>query len=180
MLADTGFRRGFARLAPLGLSFDAFVYHPQLDEVAALADAFPYTTIILDHIGTPLAAGPYRGRRDEVFELWRRGISALGERQNVHMKLGGFGMFSLGFGFEDRERPASSTELAAAWKPYADTCLEAFGADRCMFESNFPVDRQSASYRVLWNTFKRIAAGWSPDERQATMHDTAARTYRLG
>ncbi|MBV9840896.1 MAG: amidohydrolase family protein [Sphingomonadaceae bacterium] len=179
MLADDGFRRGFARLAPLGLSFDAFVYHPQLREVAALADAFPETVIILDHIGTPLAAGPYAGRREEVFEPWRRDISMLGERLNVRMKLGGFGMFSCGFGFEDHAQPASSAELAAAWKPYAETCLAAFGADRCMFESNFPVDRQSASYRLFWNALKRIAAGWSPGERQAMLHDTAARAYRL-
>jgi len=173
------FREGFARLAPLGLSFEAWQYHPQLGEVASLADAFPQTAILLNHVGGPLGIGPYAGRRAEVFEDWRRGIRDLAQRPNVSVKLGGLGMAVCGFGFNKREAPATSEELAGAWKPYIETCIDAFGVHRGMFESNFPVDRVSCDYPTLWNAFKRLAAGASADEKAQLFKGTARRFYRL-
>jgi len=180
LLADSAFRRGFARLAPLGLGFDAWVYFTQLDEVAGLAAAFPDTPITLDHLGGPLGVGPYAGRRQAVFEAWREGMNLLARRPNVTVKLGGLGMAAYGFRFEMRDRPPSSEELATAWGPYIIHCIEAFGPDRCMFESNFPVDGQSCSYRTLWNAFKRVAADCSEGDKAALFGGTATRVYRLG
>ncbi len=174
------FREGFARLAPLGLSFDAWQFHPQLPEVASLADAFPDTQIILNHVGGVLGIGPYRDRRHEVFEAWRRDITDLARRPNVTVKLGGLGMTIGGFGFHRRDVRPGSEELAQTWRPYIETCIEAFGPDRGMFESNFPVDRASCDYVELWNAFKRIAAGASAAEKALLFRDTARRVYRLG
>jgi predicted TIM-barrel fold metal-dependent hydrolase len=179
-MAEPAFRAGFACLAKHGLSFDAWLYHTQIHQLADLARAFPATPIVLDHVGGPLGVGPYRGRRDEVFADWRNGIRALAECPNVHMKLGGLAMVVNGFDFHENVLPPSSGELADAWRPYMETCIEAFGPHRCMFESNFPVDKGMCSYPVLWNAFKRIAAGASSAEKAALFHDTAARFYRLG
>ena len=150
--------RALRGLAKLGLSFDAWLYHPQIGELAALARAFPDTTIVLDHVGAPLGIGAYEGRRAEVFAAWRESIRDIARCPNVNVKLGGLGMKVMGFGFEEKPRPPASEELAQAWRPYLETCIEAFGTDRAMFESNFPVDKQSCSYAVLWNAFKRFAA----------------------
>jgi L-fuconolactonase len=180
LLLDATFRAGFARLAPLGLSFDTMVYHPQLGEVADLAHAFPGTAIVLNHVGGPVGIGPYRGRKDEVFAHWQAGIQAVAKCGNVAVKLGGLGMRRCPFDFHQRPEPASSAELAAAWKPYLDTCIQAFGPQRCMFESNFPVDGATGSYVVLWNAFKRYAAGYSAAEKAALFGGTARRVYRLG
>ena len=179
MLGDAAFRRGFAQLARHGLSFDAWLYHPQIGELAALARAFPDTSIILDHVGGPLAIGPYAGRRDEIFRSWRESIRDIAQAQNVVVKLGGLGMAVSGFGFELSETPPDSQSLAAAWKPYIETCIEAFGVDRCMFESNFPVDKGCCSYTILWNAFKRLTSGASASDKAALFHDTAARVYRI-
>jgi len=180
LLLDPIFREGFACLAKYGLSFDACAYHPQLSEVADLARAFPETRIILDHTGTPLGVGPYAGRRPEVFEDWKRGIKELAVFPNIAVKLGGLGMDSLcGFGWSKREKPAISEEMAQAFAPYYLFCIDQFGPDRCMFESNFPVDKSASSYTVLWNSFKRIVAGFSPTEKAALFHDTAKKWYRL-
>ncbi len=173
------FREGFARLAPLGLSFDAWIYHTQLDMLARLADAFPGTAIVLDHVGGPLGIGPYAGRREEVFRIWRAAVRDLAARSNVSVKLGGLGMGVFGFGFENQATPASSEVLAAAWRPYVETCIEAFGVRRCMFESNFPVDKITCDYRTLWNAFKRLAAGASAEERSWLFRDSARSFYRL-
>lgn len=179
LLDDAAFRRGFARLAPLGLSFDAWIYFTQIGDLVRLADAFPDTAIILNHIGAPLGIGPYAGRRDEIFAIWAASIVDLARRPNVACKLGGMGMALHGFGFTNHDRPLPSTTLAEAWRPYIEHCIGAFGVSRCMFESNFPVDRQSCSYRTLWNAFKRIAADYSPEEKSALFSDTAHRVYRL-
>jgi predicted TIM-barrel fold metal-dependent hydrolase len=173
------FREGFARLAPLGLSFEAWQFHTQLCEVASLADAFPGTAILLNHVGGPLGIGPYADRRAEVFEAWRAGIVDLAQRPNVCVKLGGLGMAICGFGFHRLEAPASSEALADAWRPYIETCIEAFGPERGMFESNFPVDRVSCDYRTLWNAFKRLASGASADEKALLFKGVARRFYRL-
>jgi L-fuconolactonase len=180
MLLDRRVREGFARLAPLGLSFDAWLYHTQLPELIDLARAFPETAIVLDHVGGLIGLGPYAGRRDEVFAEWRARIGALASCPNVHVKLGGLGMRMFGFDFHDRELPPSSEELAAAWRPYIETCIAAFGASRAMFESNFPVDKGSCGYAALWNAFKRIAAGCSTAEKEALFSGTARTFYRLG
>jgi L-fuconolactonase len=180
LLADRTFRDGFAELAPLGLRFDAWLYFHQLDELADLADAFADTAIVLDHIGAPLGIGPYAGRRDDVFALWSAAIGRLALRDNVSVKLGGLGMPSYGFGFEALSTPADSATLAGAWRPYLERCIEAFGIARCMFESNFPVDRATCDYRTLWNAFKRIAAGASKAEKAALFADNARRIYDLG
>jgi L-fuconolactonase len=179
MLLDPKFRAGFATLAPLSLSFDSWLYHPQIVDLADLAGAFPDTTIILDHVGGPLGIGPYAGRRDAVFTEWRAAIRDLARRPNVNVKLGGLGMTIFGFGFHERETPPGSPDLAETWRPYMETCIEAFGPQRCMFESNFPVDKVSCSYAVLWNAFKRLATGATPDEKAALFAGTAARVYRL-
>ncbi|TXL70403.1 amidohydrolase [Vineibacter terrae] len=179
LLRDSGFRAGYARLAPLGLTFDAWLYHPQLDDLLDLARAFPGTTIILDHVGGPLGYGPYAGKTDETFARWTASMRALAGCPNVVVKLGGLGMRIGVFDFHKRDAPSPSQALAAAWKPWVDTCIEAFGADRCMFESNFPVDKITCSYAVLWNAFKRLAAAASASEKAALFSGTASRVYRL-
>lgn len=179
LLLDSTFREGFQKLAEYGLSFDAWLYHPQLDELADLAKAFPATTIILDHMGGPLGIGPYEGRHDEVFETWQACMGRVAEQRNVVVKLGGVNMPINGFGWHRRDAPPTSTELLAATRRYYLTCLELFGTERCMFESNFPVDKRSCSYVVLWNTFKRLTEDFSAAERAALFHDNAARIYRL-
>ena len=180
LLANPDFRAGFAELAPLGLRFDAWIYFHQLDELRDLARAFPETTIILNHIGAPLGIGPYAERRNQVFDAWSADMRALAACPNVVVKLGGLGMPSYGFGFDLRDTPAPSAELAEAWRPYIELCIEAFSPARCMFESNFPVDKASCSYRTLWNAFKRIAAGASEDEKAALFEGTARHVYDLG
>lgn len=179
IMGDTVFRAGFARLAAHGLSFDAWVYHPQLPELVELARAFPDTPIILDHLGGPLGLGRYASQRDEVFRQWRESIHTLASCENVVVKLGGLGMRLTGFGFETASRPPDSATLAAAWKPWIETAIEAFGPQRAMFESNFPVDGCSCSYVVLWNAFKRIVHSASASEKAALFADTARRVYRL-
>lgn len=179
-MTDPRFRAGFAELAALGLTFDAWLFHPQLPLLTDLARSFPDTTIILNHVGAPLGVGPYAGRRAEIFESWRGLLVELARCPNVVVKAGGLGMLFFGFGFERRDVPASSAELAAAWRPYVETCIDAFGPERCMFESNFPVDKQSCSYATLWNAYKRIAAGYSAAEKAALFFGTANRVYRLG
>jgi predicted TIM-barrel fold metal-dependent hydrolase len=181
LLLDSDFRRGYARLARHGLSFDAWLFHPQIPELADLAGRFPDTPVILDHIGAPLAVGVYAGKRDEVFANWKRNLTELARRQNVSVKLGGLGMHLFSFDLDAAHRPvpASSEEIARLWRPYIETCIETFGVERCMFESNFPVDKRCVSYAVLWNAFKRIAAGYSASDKAALFSETASRVYRL-
>jgi predicted TIM-barrel fold metal-dependent hydrolase len=179
MLLHDDFRAGFAQLAPRRLTFEAWCYHPQIPDVTALARAFPDTTIILDHFGGPLGIGTYAGRAGEVYDAWRPAISELATCPNVVAKLGGINMEMNGFGWHERPRPPSSQELMEATRRYYELAIEKFGADRCMFESNFPVDAASCSYTVLWNSFKRLTSGYSKDEKAKLFHDTAARVYRL-
>lgn len=179
LLADPAFRAGFARLGKYRLSFDAWLYHPQIAELTDLARAFPAIPIVLDHVGGPLGVGAYRGRQDMAFAEWRVAMKTLATCANVHVKLGGLAMVVNGFDFHAQPLPPSSGELAQAWRPYFEACIEDFGAERCMFESNFPVDKAMCSYPVLWNAFKRIASGASAAEKAALFHDTAARFYRL-
>ncbi len=176
---DAAFRAGFAKLAPLGLSFDGYHYHTQTRTMAPLARAFPDTTIVVDHLSTPLGIGPYAGKRDEIFEVWAKDMSFLAGCPNVNVKLGGMAMPWNGFGWDEAARPPTSDEFVAAQGRYYQHAIEAFGPDRCMFESNFPVDKLSLSYAVLWNAFKKIAAGYSEDEKESLFRGTATRVYRL-
>jgi predicted TIM-barrel fold metal-dependent hydrolase len=179
LYAREDFRAGFAQLAPRGLSFEAWCYHTQLGELVDLARAFPDTTIILDHFGGPLGIGPYRGKADEVYRSWKKDVTELARCANVYAKLGGLAMDVNGFDWHLRDTPPGSEEFMAPQQRYFDTTLELFGAQRCMFESNFPVDKLSVSYTVLWNAFKRYSQSFSAEERACLFHDTAARVYRL-
>ncbi|MFA5315908.1 MAG: amidohydrolase family protein [Dehalococcoidales bacterium] len=171
-------REGFACLGKYGLNFDAFNIGT-FAEVAELAGAFPATTIILNHIGGVLGIGPFSSERDDMIAKWRHGISLLPEHPNIFIKLGGLGMASFGFGWAERTTKPNSIEIARTIAPYYLECIEKFGTKRCMFESNFPVDRISYSYNSIWNAFKLIVKDFSPDEQSDLLHNTAVRAYRL-
>ena len=173
------FRAGFRHLAPMGLTFDAWLLEPQLADVISLARAFPDTTIILDHVGTPLGRGGYTGKLAERFPIWKASILELAKSPNVVVKLGGLAMAFCNFPSFLAEPRAPSEQLAKEWGPYIETCIEAFGAERCMFESNFPVDMGSCSYATLWNAFKHIAKGASAAEKTALFSGTATKVYKL-
>ena len=220
LYGDASFRAGFAQLAPLGLSFEAWQYHPQLPDVIALAQAFPGTSIILNHVGGPLGVGPYAGKGEATFAVWRADmqalaqafpgtsiilnhvggplgvgpyagkgeatfgawradIQALAQCPNVTVKLGGLGMRVGMFEHFNQPAPPTSLQIADAWRPWIAACIDAFGPQRCMFESNFPVDKISSGYAVLWNAFKRLAAGASADEKTALFSGTAGRVYGI-
>ena len=176
---DKNFREGFAALAALDLAFDAWLFQTQLGDVIDLAAAFPQARIVLNHVGGPVAIGPYAGKREEAFGAWRAQIEKFASYPNTYVKLGGLGMKMIGFDFFDRPEPPSSQDLEKAWRPYIETCIAAFGPQRAMFESNFPVDKGTCSYQVLWNAFKRIAAGHSRDEKLALFGGAARKAYRL-
>ena len=173
------FRAGFAEVAKRGLVFDGYQYHTQLPSLTALARAFPETTIVVDHLGAPLHVGPYAGRTEEVFLDWRQKLSDIAACPNVVIKLGGMAMPWSGFGWAARERPPTSDEFVETYARYYDHAIQVFGPNRCMFESNFPVDKMSLSYDVLWNGFKKLAAGYSEDEKDALFRGTAQRVYRV-
>jgi predicted TIM-barrel fold metal-dependent hydrolase len=179
ILENTDFRRGAKRLAARGLSFDTWIYHPQLPELARFAHAVPELTIVLDHIGMPVGVGRYAGRRAEVYEDWRRGIAEVAACPNVVVKLGGFVMPITGFSWHERAVAVGSEELAWAMRDYSLPLIDAFGPDRAMFESNFPMDREGCAYNVLWNAFKRIAHGFSAEDKDRLFRATATRIYRL-
>ena len=180
LLLDKRVREGFAQLSPLGLSFDAWIYHPQLGDLVDLARAFPQTPICLNHVGGPIGLGRYKGKRDEVFADWSKRIGELAACPNVHVKLGGLGMKMFGFDVHEGKLPPSSEQLATLWRPYIETCITAFGPNRAMFESNFPVDKGSYGYGVYWNACKRLAQGASASEKADLFHGSASRFYRLG
>ena len=173
------FRAGMARLAALGLSFDAWIFYPQLPDVTALARAFPAANIVLCHMGGPLGYGPYAGKKDEVFTAWKAGMTELATCPNVSVKLGGLTMRLAAYDYMKIPAPPSSADLAGYWRPFASTCLDLFGADRCMVESNFPVEKMGIGYAGLWNALKRLAAGASAGEKRAIFSATAERVYRL-
>ena len=179
LYADPAFRAGVARLGERGLTYDTWHYHYQNQDFADLARAVPGTTIVLDHFGTPLGVGPYASQREQIFGQWTADIAAIATCDNVVAKIGGLAMPDNGFGWHTAERPATSDEFVTAQRRYYLHAIEQFGPSRCMFESNFPVDRFSLSYRVVWNGFKKMIADFSPDERDAMLRGTAARVYRL-
>lgn len=178
-LLDPKFREGFAELGKLGLTFDSWHFFPQLPDLLDIARGFPDQSIIVDHVGGHLAIGQYAGKQEETLPVWKKNMQDLAGCPNVVVKLGGLGMTSFGFDFHLREAPPSSQELAAAWRPYIETCIDLFGPDRCMFESNFPPDKQSCGYTELWNAFKLISKGASAAEKKALYSGTAARVYKM-
>jgi L-fuconolactonase len=179
LLRSQEFRRGFKELDRRGHSFDAWLFHPQLDDVADLADAFPGTAIVLNHLGGRLGIGPFASRFEEEYARWRASLADLARRDNVFVKVGGLGMLYGGFDFHTRPAPPTSLDLAHAWGPFIRDAVEAFGPNRAMMESNFPVDNQSGSFPVIWNALKRATAEYSADERAEMFHRTAQRIYRL-
>ena len=179
LMMEPDFRAGFAELASLGLRFDAWAYHTQLAELRDLADDFPHVPIVLNHVGGAIGIGPYAARRGQVEAAWKDALRGLSHCANIHLKLGGLGMRLFGFGFHEQVAPPGSVQLAEAWRPWIETAVEIFGPARCMFESNFPVDKASCGYTELWNAFKRVTMAWAPDERAALFHDNAARFYGL-
>ncbi|WP_270933156.1 amidohydrolase family protein [Falsiroseomonas oryzae] len=178
-LKDPRFIAGARRLSEHGLVLDVWAYQTQLPLVHAVARAVPGLTVVVNHCGGPLGVGPFAGRPAEAIAAWRRDVLALAALPNTVMKLGGLAMEVAGFGFHERDLPPGSAELAHAWRPVIHTLIDAFGARRCMFESNFPVDKGMCSYAVLWNAFKRLAADASDAERAALFAGTATRTYKL-
>jgi predicted TIM-barrel fold metal-dependent hydrolase len=179
MLAEPAFRAGLAEVAAAGLSYDVWLLAPQLPELVAMARALPQLSIICDHVATPLGIAAYRGRRDSGFAAWTANIRALADCPNVVMKLGGLAMPFAGFDSFLADPMATAEQLAGDWKPWIETCISAFGAERCMFESNFPVDRGTCDYATLWNAFKLLSASASEAEKTALFSGTAARVYRL-
>ena len=178
-LGSDNFRAGARVLARMGLSLEGWLYFHQLPELADFARAVPDLTVILNHLGGLMRTGPYANRDDEVMDVWRRGIAAVAECPNMNMKLGGMGMPRFGFDWHTREIPVGSEELSGSMAPYMTYCIEKFGPQRCMFESNFPVDKVSFSYHVMYNAFKRLSREYSPSERAAMLHDNAVRVYRI-
>jgi predicted TIM-barrel fold metal-dependent hydrolase len=173
------FRAGLARLGERGLTYDTWQYHHQLPAFERLARAVPDTTLVLDHFSTPLGVGAYRGQRESIFERWKHDLAAVAACPNVVAKLGGLAMPDNGFGWSERNSPASSDEIATAHAPYYHHALECFGANRCMLESNFPVDKLSVSYAVLWNGLKKLVAACTDEEKDHLFSGTAERTYRI-
>jgi L-fuconolactonase len=178
-LENPAFHVGARHLAQRGMPLDVWGYHTQLPHVVALARAVPELTVVVDHVGGPLGIGPFTGRQDEVFPEWKQRMLELAALPNVVVKLGGLTMYVSGFDFHRRPKPPGSEELAKTWRRYIETCIEAFGVDRCMFESNFPVDKGMCSYAVLWNGLKRLASGASAHEKKALFSGTAMRVYHL-
>jgi L-fuconolactonase len=179
LYADPAFRAGVARLGERGLSYDTWHYHYQNRDFLELARAVPDTTMVLDHFGTPLGVGPYESQREHIFQQWTTDIADIATCENVVAKIGGLAMPDNGFGWHTAERPPTSDEFIEAQGRYYLHTIEQFGPERCMFESNFPVDRYSLSYRTVWNAFKKLVADFSADERDAMLRGTAARVYRL-
>ncbi|MFM0326180.1 amidohydrolase family protein [Caballeronia glebae] len=179
LLLDPEYRAGVAQLGPLGFSYDAWLFFPQLPELFELAKAYPDIPFIINHCGGVVRIASYEDKRKEVFDIWSRSMRELSQLPNVFVKVGGLGMRINGFDFEKGERPPSSEQLAQAWEPWMHTCFEAFGADRCMFESNFPVDKGSYPFNNGWNAFKRLTAHSGAGEREALFRGTVAKVYRL-
>jgi len=176
---DPKFREGFAEVVKRDLTFEAWLLEPQLPELIDLARAFPAARIVLDHVGTPLGIAGYAGKREERFAVWGDNIRRLAKSPNVHVKLGGLAMAFCGFPSCLSEPRAPATQLAQEWRPYIETCIEAFGPKRAMMESNFPVDELSCDYATLWNALKLIVKGASVAEKDELFFGTANRFYRL-
>ncbi|MBV1879033.1 MAG: amidohydrolase family protein [Pseudomonadales bacterium] len=178
-MTDFNYLDGVRKLGAMGYTYDAMVYHPQLPALADVAKACPDTPIVINHLGGFLGTGPYKDKREEILGQWLEAMKLLAECPNTFLKLGGIGMPMMGFRWDKQALPPTSEALAAPWAGPIQAVIEIFGPDRCMFESNFPVDKRGAGYVVLWNAFKRIAKGYSADEKKDLFHNTAATAYRI-
>ena len=179
VMANPTFLAGVRRLGERGLTYDTMTYFHQIPEFADVARACPDTTIVFNHLGGPVGVGPYKDRRDEVMAEWRTNMAQLATVPNVYLKLGGIGMPMYGIRWDRQDKPPTSAELAAPWQDHIRFCIDQFGPNRCLFESNFPVDKRGCGYVVLWNAFKRIASTYSADEKRDLFHNSAARAYRV-
>jgi len=179
LFLDADFRRGLTEVAKMGLSFDASIFHPQLPELVSLARAHPDANIVVIHTASPLGFGSYSGRDGQVQAEWAAGMKELAGCPNVTVKMGGLLMCLGNFDFSKADAPPTSEQLAGLWRPYIEPCIEMFGPDRCMVSSNYPVEKAGVTYGATWNMFKRLAAGYSPDEKRKLFADTARRVYRL-
>jgi predicted TIM-barrel fold metal-dependent hydrolase len=180
VLLDPQVAGGVTVLADYGLTFDVHLLFTQIPDLIDLASRVPRTIIVLDHSGGPVHTGPYAARREEVLAAWRSGLRELARRPNVFLKIGGLGMESMGFKADLADTRPSSERIAALWRPYIETCVDLFSPARCMFESNFPPDKKTCDYGILWNAFKRVASQYGAAERVALFSGTAATVYRLG
>jgi predicted TIM-barrel fold metal-dependent hydrolase len=178
-MENESFRKGFSKLSQFNLSFDAWLVHTQISELTSLARAFPDTVIIFDHFGGPLGIGSFSGRQKEIYPIWRKDVEELSKCENVYAKLGGLAMPLNGWGWDLREKPATSDEIVNYHKDYYSFIIDSFGPKRCMFESNFPVDKFSVSYNVLWNALKKIAMPFSADEKNQMFLNTAETIYKI-
>ncbi|MGH1491618.1 MAG: amidohydrolase family protein [Acidimicrobiales bacterium] len=176
---DPQYLAGVKKVGAMGYTYDAMAYHPQLPDLAAVARTCGDTPIVINHLGGFLGTGPYKNRRDEIIATWKQSMTELAACENTYLKVGGIGMPMMGFRWDKQDVPPTSAELAEPWAGPIQWVIDEFGPGRCMFESNFPVDRRGAGYVVLWNAFKRIAADYSDDEKRLLFHDTAAAAYRL-
>ena len=179
LLRDPAFQRGLRRLGERGFTYDSWNFHPQLPDLLAAARAAPGTRIVVDHVGGPLGGGHWRTQHDEVLDAWSRAMRDLADCRNVYVKLGGLAMPVNGFDYHEQPTPPSSSQIARDWRPFIEPCLEWFGPERCMFESNFPVDKGMVGYTVLWNAFKTLAAGATSETKRHLFYDTARTCYRL-
>ncbi len=179
ILLDSRARDAIACVEKRGLSLDLWAFFTQLDEVLDVCRAFPHLTVVVNHLGGPIGIGPYENRQEEVFLEWSTRLRRLADCENIVIKIGGLGMRYAGFRFNQEVMPPSSDRLVDDWKHYVHECIDIFGTERCMFESNFPVDRGMFSYQVLWNAFKKLTTNYSKGERDDLFSGTAKRTYRL-
>ena len=151
LLRDATFQRGAKGLAKRNMTFDAFFFHHQISDLTAMARALPDLKIVLNHFGGPLGVGAYKNKRAEIFAQWKLDMAELAKCENVYAKLGGLCMPTSGYDFEKKPKPPTSDELVALQKDWYLTAIDLFGPSRCMFESNFPVDKYGVSYHVLWD-----------------------------
>ena len=178
-LGTDGYRTGAKVLAGMGLILENSLYFHQASELADFARALPELTIVLNHIGGLVRVGPYANRDEYVLPEWRKGIELMAKAPNIVLKLGGVGQTRFAYGWDERETPVGSEELAETLGPLMNHCIEQFGPERCMFESNYPVDKISYSYNVLFNAFKRLSKSYSATDRANLFHGTAARVYNI-
>ena len=178
-LGTDGYRAGAKALAGMGLILENSLYFHQASELADFARALPELTIVLNHIGGLVRVGPYANRDEYVLPEWRKGIELMAKAPNIVLKLGGVGQTRFAYGWDERETPVGSEELAETLGPLMNHCIEQFGPERCMFESNYPVDKISYSYNVLFNAFKRLSKDYSATDRANLFHGTAARVYNI-
>ena len=163
----------------MGLSLDITVYFHQLEELADFAKSVPNLTIVLNHIGGLYRIGPYANKDNEVLPHWREGIRKVSECDNIVLKLGGIGQPRYGFLWHTYNKPISSETLSDELAPLINYCIDQFTPARCMFESNFPPDKVSYSYNILFNAFKLLSKQYSDKERADLFHDTATRIYKI-